>query len=158
MIPIKELGPEEAAREILGAELLRLVAERRVGRTGAQLTRLQRYVLMAVARLGPLPVSELVDLLEVGPTTASQFIKTLEERGWLFRSLDTRDRRRHLVALTEAGTHVLAQAQKRDRERLERLMRELAPDERASLVHLVHRVVEVLRTTPDLFRAGDPDV
>jgi DNA-binding MarR family transcriptional regulator len=136
--------PEEAAREILGTHLLRLAAERRTSRSDHVLTRLQRFVLMTVKRRGHLGVSELVDLLEVGPTTASQFITTLEERGWLHRELDSRDRRRHVITLTEAGQESLDEALRRDRERLEFWLGQLTGEERAQVLRLTHRMVEIM--------------
>lgn len=153
---ISALSPKEAASAILGAHLFRLVAERRVGRAGNALTRLQRYVLMAVSQRGSLSVSDLVELMEVGPTTASQFIKTLEERGWLARALDVRDRRRHVLSVTDVGRQILDQAEHRDRERLERLLARLTPEERGDLVRLTQRIVAIAAASPDLFR-GDPE-
>lgn len=157
VIPIgcDTLSPAEAAREILDTHLLRLVAERRTSRSEHALTRLQRYVLMTVKRRGHLGVSELVDLLEVGPTTASQFITTLEERGWLHRELDARDRRRHVITLTDTGQAALSEALRRDRERLEFWLAQLTGEERVQIVRLTHRVVEIVAAAvpPD----GSPD-
>lgn len=91
-----------------------------------------------------MPMAQLVSLLEVGPATASQLVKTMESRGWLERAFDPQDRRRHIVHSTPSGEAVLAQVQERQRQRMKLVLAEFSAQERAQLVRLAQRLGEVL--------------
>jgi len=51
----------------------------------------------------PSSVKRLSELINVGSTRASKILKELETRGYVSRTLDSADRRKELVVLTEAG-------------------------------------------------------
>lgn len=114
----------------------------RVGSGG--LTRLQRLLLMSMARQGTLSMSAVTDLLEVGAATGSQFVRTLELRGLVARIRDEEDHRRRMVNITTKGRKVLDEAQEAQRERLERVLEQLSDVEREQLVALARHLAEVL--------------
>jgi DNA-binding MarR family transcriptional regulator len=51
----------------------------------------------------PLSLKRLYDLINVSPSRASKILKHLEERGLVCRTMDSSDRRRGQVALTDLG-------------------------------------------------------
>jgi DNA-binding MarR family transcriptional regulator len=123
---------------------LNTFVERRRRRPEGAPTRLQEHVLVVARRCGHLAVSEVSALLEVSPPTASQLLGTMEARGWISRTLSPDDRRRHDIALTPAGQAVVAQAEARRRARFERVVAALDGTERAQLVALAERLVQIL--------------
>ena len=124
--------------------LLGAFVERRRARPEGRPTRLQEFALRAIHDSGSMQVSGLSALLDITPATTSQLLTAMEEKGWLAREMLPEDRRRHQVALTAEGRHVVAQCEARRCERLRALLRELAPEERLQAVHLAERFVEIL--------------
>jgi DNA-binding MarR family transcriptional regulator len=51
----------------------------------------------------------IADALGVDPSRLVALLDSLEARGLVTRQRDPQDRRRHVVSITEAGTHALAQ-------------------------------------------------
>jgi DNA-binding MarR family transcriptional regulator len=69
----------------------------------------QFTLLVAVARLGEAPMTQLSGVLVMDRTTLARNLKPLEHLGLLTVEAGT-DRRRHLVRLTERGSQALASA------------------------------------------------
>lgn len=68
-------------------------------------------VLRAVERLsgaGAVSVGDVAEALVVDPSTASRVVERCVAAGLLDRSADAQDRRRSVLALTEAGSGILA--------------------------------------------------
>lgn len=140
-----ELSVDAALNELLAMqELFKAIMERRARVPRGEPTRLQCFMLREIAKAGAMPMGELVLLLEVGPATASQLVRTMESRGWLERSFDPLDRRRHVVHATSSGQEVLLKVQDRQRLRLQRVLEGFTGSERARLVCLAQRLGEVL--------------
>lgn len=78
---------------------------RRLGSSGpgGGLTPSQLSVLGAVARHGPMRLSELADHEGVNPTMLSRIVGKLCDEGLILRRSDDRDRRAFHVEVTEAG-------------------------------------------------------
>jgi DNA-binding MarR family transcriptional regulator len=130
--------------QVLGA----LVERRRQHPEGCP-TRLQEFALLAIRDRGAMQVSELGTLLETSGATTSQLLGAMEERGWLRREILPEDRRRHQVTLTLAGRDVVARMEQRRRERFARVLAELTGQERAQLVAIAKRLVEILPRIAD---------
>lgn len=79
------------------------------------------YVIGAIARTGA-PLGRIIKELGISKQAAGQLVDTLVLRGYLDRSVDTQDRRRLTVALTERGRAAAAVS----RSAVERLDAELA--------------------------------
>ncbi len=137
----------EAVAELtaLHGELLGAVVERRRGRPAGGPTRLQEFALLAIRDHGGMGVSELSTLLEISPATTSQLLGLMERRGWLRREMLPADRRRHRVSVTESGDEVVRGLERRRRERLALLLAAFNDQERAQLLALAHRLLEILR-------------
>ena len=119
-------------------------AERRRRPPGTLPTRLQEHVLRAIGERGAVDVSEIAGMLEIGRPTASQLLGTMEGRGWLERGLRPEDRRRHAVRLTAQGGAMLQEAEARRARRIAAVLQALTAEERAQVVRLAERLVEVL--------------
>lgn len=128
---------------LLQARMLGALVERRQQRPAGSPTRLQEFVLRAIADRKGMQVSDLVTLLEISPATTSQLLSAMEQKGWLERTILPEDRRRHLVTLTEAGQATVQQREAKRLERFARVLGELTPTEREQLVALAERLVEI---------------
>lgn len=134
-----------------GLDFLRLVwaidhalnsrSKRMAGARG--ITEPQRLVLRIVGRFPGIPPGDLARLLHLHPSTLTGILRRLEERRWIARRADPRDRRRALVGLTRRGQQldretpddveadverVLAHSSPRDVEALRRVLTRLAEE------------------------------
>ena len=101
----------------------------------------QFKLLIALAIVGAVPITQLAEALVMDRTTLSRNLKPLEREGWVQTEPDI-DRRRRLITLTPQGEAVLAcalplweEAQSRivqglGRERFTALLSELATTQR----------------------------
>jgi DNA-binding MarR family transcriptional regulator len=99
--------PVGQIEQALGA-LLRLTraprfAENVRQRAGAEIDRAGYGVLVRVAELGPVRLSELAQYLGLDVSTVSRQVQQLEQRGLVERSPDPLDRRAALLDLSEQG-------------------------------------------------------
>jgi DNA-binding MarR family transcriptional regulator len=65
---------------------------------------------LALISAGPMTISELAGLRQVSLQTASETVKHLEERAWVGRVRNPKDRRQWLITLTHAGLQQLEAA------------------------------------------------
>ena len=148
---MNQLGVEETLTQLseLHGRMLGAFIERRRQRPEGGPTRLQEFALLAIRDRGGMQVSELVSLLEISPATTSQLLTSMEEKGWLQREMLPADRRRHQVTLTDGGRTLMAQMEARRRERFARVLGELTGEERAQVVSLAKRLVEIVSRSSD---------
>lgn len=106
------------------------------------LTLSQMGVLMRLrdAPDGIMTVSELAERLHVSQPTASGLVNRLEQKGLVRVLGDTSDRRVRNVLVTSEGRRLCAEGDGHMRATEERLLRGLAPDERAEFLCLLARV------------------
>jgi MarR family transcriptional regulator, organic hydroperoxide resistance regulator len=74
------------------------------------LTHPQYLVMLALWGQSPLPVKELIEMLQLDGPTLSPMLKRLEASGLLTRSRDSRDERQLRVDLTDQGRALRQQA------------------------------------------------
>jgi DNA-binding MarR family transcriptional regulator len=104
--------------------------------------RLQHFaVLMALSDFGPLVQHELAERLGLNRSHLVGYLDEIEDRGLVARRRDPADRRRQHVALTEAGTALVADLVPVVARANDELLAPLSADERRSLVELLQRVV-----------------
>jgi DNA-binding MarR family transcriptional regulator len=111
----------------------------------SELSPSQSAALATVDRHGPLTPSELALRERIKRPTATRVIAWLEASGLVDRTRDPHDGRSSLVTLTPAGRELLARARTRKDAYLARRLRELAPEERATLdraAAILERVLE----------------
>jgi DNA-binding MarR family transcriptional regulator len=100
---------------------------------GEELSPSQVAALATIDRHGPLTPSELATRERIKRPTATRVIARLEESGLVGRTRDPEDGRSSLVALAPAGRELLERVRTRKDAYLSRRLRELTPDERATL-------------------------
>jgi DNA-binding MarR family transcriptional regulator len=61
---------------------------------------------LRILRERPLPAGDVARRLGLSPASMTRLLERLESRGYIRRTVDPEDRRRVLVALTEAGEHM----------------------------------------------------
>ena len=128
---------------------LRLVIARTARRlrqeAGSELSPSQAAALATIDRHGPLTPSELADRERIKRPTATRVIAWLEEAGLVDRTPDPQDGRSSLVTLTPAGRVLLDRVRARKDVYLAQRLRELDPEERATLdraAAILERVLE----------------
>ncbi len=89
--------------------------------------------LATVEREGPLTPSALAQLEGIQRPTVARVVARLEEERLVTRTTDQSDRRVAHVAITPAGSALLARVRSRKNEYLARRLRQLTPDERETL-------------------------
>jgi DNA-binding MarR family transcriptional regulator len=97
-------------------------------------------VLHHLAEGGPSTQLALARALRIHPSNLVALLDGLEGSGLLERERDPADRRRHVVALTDAGREWLEAAQAAARQAERELLEPLEADERAQLEGLLRRL------------------
>jgi DNA-binding MarR family transcriptional regulator len=112
---------------------------------GEELSPSQAAALSTINRHGPLTPSELADRERIRRPTATRLIAVLEDAGLVDRTRDPHDGRSFLVSLSPDGRELLARVRTRKDAYLSRRLRELSPEERATLDRasaILERVLE----------------
>lgn len=144
---------DEVLAELAGVERLIALTRERHRRTASDApTRLQRFALMTMAEHRTVSVSDLTEMLDIGAATMSQLVRALEDRGWVRRTLDPADRRRHRVGLTADGRRIVEEQRERHLGRMRAVLEQLTPDERGHLLAIVRKIVAIAASRPGLLR------
>ena len=109
------------------------------------LTPSQISALATIDRTGPVTLGELAALERVQPPSVTVVVTRLEEQGLVVRRHDPRDRRVSRVETTKDGRKLLARSRRRKDADLDRRLRSLTDDERATLdaaAIILERLVE----------------
>lgn len=114
----------------------------------AGLTPTSTAALATIERHGPLTPSELAEIERVKRPTMTRTLGCLDREGLIERTPDPADGRSSLVAVNAAGRERLRRLRGRKNAYLARRMRDLAPEEVATL----GRAAEIL----DRMREGEP--
>jgi DNA-binding MarR family transcriptional regulator len=88
------------------------------------------------------PQQELGDALSMDAGNVVLLLNELEDFGYVSRSRDPDDRRRHRVAITSAGREAIDRARRAQDELEDDLLRALTTRERATLARLLARAVQ----------------
>jgi DNA-binding MarR family transcriptional regulator len=89
-----------------------------------------------------LSVSELADLLMITPAGVTHLINPLEDRGYIKRLQDRKDRRIVLIGLTDKGTEVAEALIAEVQEQLIGLVNHLGEEDSKTLVYLMSRAID----------------
>lgn len=90
---------------------------------------------------GGSPQQELGEALGVDANMVVLVLNELEERGYVQRQRDSRDRRRHQVQITADGITALKRTEPAQRAISDEVLRALDADERATLADLLSRAL-----------------
>lgn len=97
-------------------------------------------LMMAMRRHGEVCIGDLSALLDVGPSVVSRHVADLEERGWLERVPNPRDRRSWYVRATPRGERALEGLLTRAGRALARTLDDWTDEEIAELSGLLARL------------------
>ncbi|GAA1259944.1 MarR family transcriptional regulator [Sphaerisporangium rubeum] len=117
----------------LRVSLARLNRRLRRQAGASSLTPTQLAALAAVERHSGITPGELAEHEKMQPPSMTRVISALEERGLLVRSPHPTDRRQVTVSVTEPGHTLLAQERRSKEAWLVHRLKELTPEERATL-------------------------
>jgi DNA-binding MarR family transcriptional regulator len=111
----------------------RLRAERLAKGLEPGLSDTQLAALAALERHSAMTPGELADHEKVQPPSMTRVITVLEERGLVMRAPHATDRRQVVLTVTEHGREVVQQSRRLREAWLAQRLRELTPQERATL-------------------------
>lgn len=113
--------------------------ESRLGITGPQ-----RLVLRILGRLPGSSAGALASVLKTHPSTLTGVFRRLEERGFIQRTIDERDRRRVLFSLTAEGEAINAQRGGTVEASIRRALGRVSDEEREATSRLLGVIIEEL--------------
>ncbi|MFH8591483.1 MarR family winged helix-turn-helix transcriptional regulator [Streptomyces rimosus] len=119
---------------LLGHEAMRRLRD---AHTANGLTPRQFHILGLLYDRGPLAQTDLAVETDTAASVLVTQLNPLEAEGLVTRTRDPRDRRRHLVVLTEAGQQRLRDAAAAQREVEDGLFRSLTDTQRSQLTQLL---------------------
>lgn len=119
---------------LLGHEAMRRLRE---AHTSSGLTPRQFHILWLLHDHGPLAQTDLAAETDTAASVLVTQLNPLEADGLVARTRDPRDRRRHLVVLTEAGQQRLHGAATAQQEAEDDLFRSLTDAQRSQLTQLL---------------------
>jgi DNA-binding MarR family transcriptional regulator len=153
--PHSRQRPNPAETLVAVASLTTRWVERLLAGNDPPLTPAQFLALRAIAA-EPLAAAELARRTGVSGAAVSQLVAPLEREGWVERSPEAADRRRHLLALTPTGLETFQSTTRVVYGRLGELLSELPPHEAKELTRLLTRVERVLGGSPPPRRPPPP--
>jgi DNA-binding MarR family transcriptional regulator len=128
-----DAGLASALRISVSRLARRLRAERLAKGLEPGLSDTQLAALAALERHAAMTPGELADHEKVQPPSMTRVIAALEERGLVTRGPHATDRRQVVLTVTEPGRAVVQQSRKLREAWLAKRLRELTPQERATL-------------------------
>ena len=105
----------------------------------------QLSVLATLSTKGPMSLGGLAEAERVRPPTMTRIVAALEEEGLVGREHDPEDRRRQSILMTEKGRKLVASSRTRKTAYLAERVRELSPEDRATLAgasEILERILE----------------
>ncbi len=125
--------------------LLTRLAKQVYRRSSEELLGIHLRLLMALSYVRDhdgAPQQELAEALCMDANNVVLLLNELEQLGYVSRSRDPDDRRRHLVGLTAAGRRALAGAERAQEQIEDEVLQALDADERATLWRLLTRALQ----------------
>jgi DNA-binding MarR family transcriptional regulator len=142
--PIPNVAPPADLAARLRLVVTRLARQLRQ-RAVVDLTPSQISALATIDRNGPVTLGELAALERVQPPSVTVVVTRLEEKGLVVRRTDPRDRRVSRVETSKDGRKLLARSRSRKDAELDRRLRSLTDEDRATLAaaaSILERLVE----------------
>jgi DNA-binding MarR family transcriptional regulator len=123
---------DDAARIQEGVR--QLTRRMRSGRANARLGMSAMGILTTLSRLGAMPASRLAEEEKLQPQSLTRLIAALEKQKLILRKSDPDDRRKLVLAITDAGRNALREDLRERRKWLDRALQSLTPKEREILL------------------------
>lgn len=105
----------------------------------------QVSILATLHHDGELPQNLLCDMMRTTQNTVVTWLNELEDQGYITRLRDPHDRRKHNVAITEAGADALERAESELRKLEDETLGGLTTDERTQLRRLLAKALDTSR-------------
>ena len=99
-------------------------------------------------RSGKVIPSDISNALGVSSARIAAALNSLEEKGFITRTIDSEDRRRIIVEITPKGSEYAYEQQKKVKERMKGLLILLGEEDSKELVRITGRLVEILSKNP----------
>jgi DNA-binding MarR family transcriptional regulator len=131
--PRSDAGLATALRISVSRLARRLRAERIALGLQPDLSDTQLGALATLVNHGPMTPGELAEHEKVQPPSMTRVIAVLEERSLVLRAPHSTDRRQVVLTVTDGGRDLVYQARRLREAWLARRLRELTPQERATL-------------------------
>src|SRR5690349_12673990 len=103
--------------------------------------KLKAYMVLGNLRDGALPQADLCASMQMDANNTVLLLNDLEGKGYVERRRDPADRRRHIVAITDAGNEALARAERAMESLEEEAFGGMSAEDRATLRELLARAV-----------------
>ncbi len=131
-------------KAVLPEDLANMKAQLGESHLGSKADLLYHIGVILSLQQKPITMGELSRALDVPLSTATRLVDWLETNNYAVRLASPNDRRIVLVALTEAGQGICRTITDHIRKRVEQLLLRLSPDERESLVGIMHKLLMVM--------------
>ena len=115
------------------------------GLLDSHLTLTQVRILWELAQDSGSSAVDLCGRLDLDPSYLSRILAEFTEQGWVARTPDPADARKHLITLTRAGREVFEPLNQASRRQLEGWLQPLPEASRAQLVAAMRAVMNLLR-------------
>ena len=143
----------ERLERVLTGLVLHVVSVR-LSDDGAPVERTAYALLASLRDDGPQRLSALAEVVRLDRSTVSRQLAALEHRGLVERRPDSRDRRSHLLALTEDGQRILQTTRARRQHWLREALASWPEADRARLAELLERLARDLSADAPIGRAA----
>lgn len=139
------MNKDNRRRDLGSMVLLTRLAKQVYSRSSEELLGMHLRLLMTLSYLRDhdgCPQQELADVLCMDANNVVLLLNELEDLGYVARRRDPDDRRRHLVAFTDAGLQALRSAECAQETIEDDVLRALDPSDRAILWQLLTRALQ----------------
>jgi len=139
---------DELARELLTTmERLKKIHTYRI--SGSPMQKSEYFILSSIVRTEAVEgqgvlASQLSGLHNISKPAISQSVAALEKKGLVTRRMDSRDRRKIWICLTEKGNRSIDEMNKRFTQFTEELVKRLGEKDTNLLIRLFNRLFEIL--------------
>jgi DNA-binding MarR family transcriptional regulator len=92
---------------------------------------------------GSINISEIKSELHITKSAISQMMNSLEKKGFIERKIDTNDRRKIVVTLTQTGKDILEETKKSANNNLNKIISNLGDENTKQLINLLNQVSDI---------------
>ncbi len=150
MTPMPTADDDRLATELLRASRALVgVAARSLAPLDGEVTLQQYRILVLLADRGPQRITDLAGALHLNPSSISRMCDRVESKGLTSRSPAAESRREVTVALTPAGTDLLADVANRRLAELTRIVATVPEQSRATMTSAMAQFAAAAATAPD---------
>jgi Transcriptional regulators len=94
---------------------------------------------------GGVTVTNIARKLNATMGATSKMLRSVEEKGYIERKLDDRDRRVVYIALTEKGEEMIAGAKRQMDDRVDRIIEKVGEEDTAEFLRILRKVTAILQ-------------